>query len=127
MKSERQKREEEIERLMRETQRTPERDALFQEAVRKAAAAVIEQQTSKIQKTERAASRKPLIRSVTAGVAVLLIGAALASFIPGLGATLIICGAALIAWGSFGTPSKNKTRPWWRRLIDRDKSFLTRR
>ena len=48
MKSEREKREEEIERLMREAGLKREPDIAFQEAIKKAAAAIVEEDAKKL-------------------------------------------------------------------------------
>jgi CHASE3 domain sensor protein len=98
MDSERQKREKEIERLMRGADLSRERDVAFQEEVRKAASAIIEEEASRIQKSERAERRKRSISPMTAGLWLIVIGAGLALSIPSLGALLIVCGIAAVVW-----------------------------
>jgi hypothetical protein len=106
MNSERQKREKEIERLMQGTGLSREQDLAFQEEVRKAAAAMVEQETSRIQKSERTKPSKRAISPVTAGVWLLAIGAGLTFSMPILGGALIVCGIAAIIWTYFLKPSK---------------------
>jgi Flp pilus assembly protein TadB len=100
MNSERQKREEEIARIMREKGSSRETDLAFQEEIRKAAAAIIEKETSRIQKSERAAGRKLTITPKTAGLALLIAGAGVALFMPSLGALLLLCAVAAIVWAT---------------------------
>jgi Flp pilus assembly protein TadB len=110
MNSERQKREREIERLVQGTKVTREADSAFQEEVRKAAAAMFEQETSRIQKSER--PERPHKRSInlaTAGLWLLVLGVAAIVFsLSGAGAMLIVCGIAAMVWGTFLKSSKNK-------------------
>jgi len=118
MDSERQKREQEIEKLMRGTGPSRESDIAFQEEVRKAASAIIEEDTIKIETTEEAerldqssaTGRKGLISAATAGLWLLILGAGLAFSIPTLGAVLIACGIAAIVWSTF-LKSSNKKKP----------------
>src|SRR5918999_3153823 len=58
MNSERQKREEEIEMLVRGAGLRRESDAAFQEEVRKTAAALVKEEVSRIERSERAERRK---------------------------------------------------------------------
>jgi hypothetical protein len=106
MNSERQKREEEIEKLMQGAGRSHEQDIAFQEEVRKIASAIAEQETRKIRKTERAERRKQPISPKTAGLWLVVLGAGLALSMPSLGAVIIVCGIAAIVWGSFPKSSK---------------------
>ncbi|MGH7827784.1 MAG: hypothetical protein ACREQ7_21745 [Candidatus Binatia bacterium] len=108
MDSERQKREDEIEKLMQGTDRSRELDVAFQEEVRKAASAIFEEEANKIQKTERAERRKRSISPSTAGLWLLMLGAGLAFSIPSLGAALIVCGIAVIVWATFLKSPKKK-------------------
>lgn len=108
MNSERQKRQEEIERIMREAGVSREADVAFQEEVRKTAAAIIEKEASRIQKSERARSRRRSISPVTAGVWLLVLGAVGFIFsLPSLAATLFLCGIAVIVWATFPKLSKS--------------------
>jgi len=107
MSSERQKRQEEIERIMREAGVSKEADVAFQEEVRKTAAALIEREASTIQKSERARRRKRSISPVTAGVWLLMLGAVGFIFsMPILGAMLFLCGITAIVWATFPKLSK---------------------
>jgi len=107
MSSERQKRQEEIERIMREAGVSKEADVAFQEEVRKTAAALIEREASRIQKSERARRRKRSISPVTAGVWLLMLGAVGFIFsVPSLAAMLSLCGIAVIVWATFPKLSK---------------------
>jgi hypothetical protein len=107
MNSERQKREEEIEKLMRGTHPSREADVAFQEELRKAASAIVEEERSRIQKTERAERRDRSISPAKIGLWLLVIGAGLAFSIPSAGAPLIFCGLAVIAWATFLKRSKH--------------------
>jgi hypothetical protein len=107
MKSEREKREEEIERLMREAGRKREPDTAFQEQVRKAAAAIVEEDAKKLEKSERV----PRARSITPNTIalwLLVLGAGVAFSIPALGAVLILSGVAVFVWATFLKSYKKK-------------------
>jgi hypothetical protein len=106
MSSERQKRDEEVERIMRGAGLSKEADVAFQEKVKKAASAIVEEQASRIQKTERAERRKQPISPATAGVWLLVLGVGLALFAPSMGAALMVCGIAIFVWATFMKPPK---------------------
>lgn len=108
MKSEREKRQEEVERLMREAGLKREPDIAFQEAIRKAAAAIVEEDAKKIEKSERV-PRDRSISPATAGLWVLVLGAGVAFSMPSLGAALILCGIAVFVWATFLKSSKKKS------------------
>ena len=111
MKSEREKREEEIERLMREAGLKREPDIAFQEAIKKAAAAIVEEDAKKTQKSERV-PRSRSISPATAGLWLLVLGAGVAFSMPSLGAALIICGIAVFVWATFlKSSNKKSSRP----------------
>jgi|SRR4029077_10486913 hypothetical protein len=105
MNSQRQKREEEIERLTREAGLGREPDLAFQEEVRKTASDILEKEALKI-KTERVEKPKRSISPATGGWWVLVIGTAISLSIPSLGAVLIVCGIAAIVWASYLKSSK---------------------
>ena len=107
MKSEREKREEEIERLMREAGLKREPDIAFQEAIKKAAAAIVEEDAKKLAKSERV-PRDWSISPTTAALWLLVLGAGVAFSMPSLGAALILCGIALFLWATFLRSSKKK-------------------
>ena len=97
--SERQKREEEIERLMREVSLKREPDVAFEEQVRKAASAVLEEETRRIEKSERAERRGRSISPATVGLWLIVLGGAGFVFsMPMLGGLLLVCGIAAIVW-----------------------------
>jgi hypothetical protein len=107
MNPERQKRQEEIERIIREAGVSREADVAFQEEVRKTAAAIIEKEASRIQKSKRARRRKRSISPVTAGVWLLVLGAVGFIFsVPDLAAILFLCGIVVIAGAIFPKLSK---------------------
>jgi hypothetical protein len=108
MNSERQKREEEIERLMRGAGPSRESDIAFQEEVRRAASAIIEEDATRIEKSEPAERGKRAISPATAGLWLLVLGAGLAFSIPILGAMLIVGGIAGMVWAAFLKSSKKK-------------------
>jgi len=114
MTSERQKREEEIERLMRGAGRSREADADFEEKVRKAASAIIEAQTSRIRKEEETSGSekrellpwpKRSINTKTAGLWLVVIAAVLGLAMPTVGGALLLCGIAAIVWATVLKPS----------------------
>ena len=107
MKSEREKRQEEVERLMREAGLKREPDIAFQEAIKKAAAAIVEEDAKKLAKTERVA-RDWSISPTTATLWLLVLGVGVAFSIPSLGAALILCGVAVFVWATFLRSSKKK-------------------
>ena len=107
MKSEREKREEEIERLMRQAGLKREPNIAFQEAIKKAAAAMVEEDAKKLAKTERV-PRDWSISPTIAGVWLLVLGAGVAFSLPSLGAALILCGIAVFVWATFLRSSKKK-------------------
>ena len=109
MKSEREKREEEVERLMREAGLKREPDIAFQEAIRKAAAAIVEEDAKKTEKSERV-PRSRSISPATTGLWLLILGAGVAFSMPSLGAALILCGIAVFVWATF-LKSSNKKPP----------------
>jgi CHASE3 domain sensor protein len=99
--SDRQKREEEIERLVREAGLGKEPDIAFQEEVRKTASAILAKETEKVQQAERPKWRKRALNPTTIGLWLLVLGAGFAISTPSLGTMLIVCGVGAIAWGTF--------------------------
>jgi len=108
MNSRRRKREEEIERLTRESGlgQEPEPDVAFQEEVRRTASAILEKEALKIKKTEPVEKPKRSISPATGGWWILVIGAAVALSLPSVGAVLILCGIVAIVWASYLKSSK---------------------
>ena len=106
MSSERQKREEEIDRLVRGAGFGKEPDVAFQEEVRKASSAILDKETRKIKKTERVRGPKRSLNPTTIGLWLLVLGAGVALSTPTVGAILIVAGISAIAWGAFLKSSK---------------------
>jgi len=96
MKSERQKREEEIERLLRGETRSAEPDPAFHEKLRRAASAIILEEDRRTEESERKKSRKLSLTAQSAGLWFLVLGAGVSWLMPTLGAALIVCGIATI-------------------------------
>jgi len=107
MKSEREKREEEIERLMREAGLKREPDIAFQEEIKKAAAAIVEEDAKKVAKTERVPRDWSISPSIAA-LWLLVLGAGVAFSMPSVGAGLILCGIAVFVWATFLRSPKKK-------------------
>lgn len=97
---------------MRGTGLSREQEAAFQEEVRKAGAAIVEQETKRIRKSEQAKRPKRSMSPTTIGLWLLGLGAALTFAIPGLGGTLIVCGIAVIVWATLLKPSKKFSKPF---------------
>lgn len=106
MNSERQKREEEIERLMRGAGLGQEPDVAFQERMKKAASDIIAEETSKIKKTERPERRRRSFSLKAAALWVLVLGAVLSFYVPSAGALVLLFGIALLAWAHLGSSAK---------------------
>ncbi len=106
MDSERQKREEEIERLTRGAGLSPEPDIAFQERMKKAASAIIAEETSRIKRTERPERRRKSFSLKAAALWVLVLGAVLSFYVPGAGALILLCGIAVLAWAHLGSSPK---------------------
>jgi hypothetical protein len=102
MALERQKREEEIERLAREIGRLiRESDPETQEELKEAASAVMreEAQSRGAQKTPQP-ERQRKMNPMAAGLGLLVVGAGLAFLIPAVGVVLIVIGFAAVIWGA---------------------------
>ncbi len=111
MDSERQKREQEIERLMQGMSVDPDAEIQFQAEIKKAASAIFEEETRKLQKTERPERRKWSINIATVGLWLIALGVAGFVFnMPPLGTLALICGIGAILWDMVLKPSK-KTKP----------------
>ena len=107
MNSEREKREQEIERLMQSAGLSPEAEVQFQEEIKKTASAMFEEETRKLHKIERPKRRKWSVNIATIGL--WMIALAVAGFVfnmPSLGATALVCGIAAILWDMVLKPSK---------------------
>jgi hypothetical protein len=98
MKSDRQKREEEIERLLRGESVRREPDLAFQEKVREAASAIIQEDADRTEKRERATRRRLALGPRNPGLWILLAGAALSFAMPFLGGLLLLGGIAALLW-----------------------------
>lgn len=107
MNSERRKREEEIERIMSEAAKNREADVAFQEEIKKTAAALIEKETLRIEKSDRAERPKRSISPMTVGGWLLLLSALGFVFsMPNLGGVLLLCGIITIIWAAIPRSSK---------------------
>ena len=111
MNSERQKREQEIERLMQGASLTREAEVAFQEELRKTASAIFEEETRRIQKSERVKRPKRSISPATTGLWLLVLGVAGVVFsMPRLEGVLLACGIAAIVWETVLKSSNKKRR-----------------
>lgn len=109
MNSERQKREQEIEKLIQGTTLSREAEVEFQEKIRKTASAIFEEETRKIQKNERAERPKQSINVATAGLWLIVLGVAgFVFWMPALGGAAVVCGIAAIVWDTFLKPANKK-------------------
>jgi hypothetical protein len=107
MDSERQKREKEIARLLQQTEVNRETDVAFQEEIRRTAAAILEKETGRIQKSEPVKVAKRALTPLTAGLWLLVFAAA--AFVlsmPEAGVTLLVCAIAAIVWATLLKQSK---------------------
>lgn len=109
MNSERQKREEEIERLMKGAGLSPEAEIAFREQVKKASSAIFEQETTKIEKDAHSESDNRSISPLTIGLWIVILGIGLTFVMPPLGGLLLLCGFAVIAWATLMKSSKRKS------------------
>jgi hypothetical protein len=105
--SEQAKREQEIERLARQTGRLI-RDAEpeTQEELREAAFALMREEAHGTPEAGRPVRRRPM-NPLAAGLGLLVVGAGLAFVLPPVGLTLILFGFIGIIWGSIITYAKN--------------------
>ena len=111
MNSERQKREQEIEKLIQGTTLSRDAEAEFQEKIRKTASAIFEEETRKIQKNERAERPKRPINVATAGLWLIVLGVAgFVFWMPALGGAAVIGGIAAIVWDLCLNPAKQKRK-----------------
>jgi predicted phage tail protein len=109
MNSERQKREQEIEKLIQGTTLSRDAEIEFQEKIRKTASAIFEEETRKILKNERTERPKRSISAATAGLWSIVLGvAAFVFWMPALGAAAILAGIAAIVWDFFLNPANQK-------------------
>jgi len=107
MDSERQKREQEIERLIQGADLNPEAGVQFQEEIKKTASAIFEKETRKLQESEQPKRRKWSVHIVTLGLWMIAVGVAGFVFdMPLLGAAALACGIAAILWDWIPKPSK---------------------
>jgi hypothetical protein len=85
---------------MRGTGLSPDADDAFQERLRKAASAIVEEEKNRVQKTERVERRQRSISPTTIALWLLVLGVALAFSVPSVGAPLIFCGLAVLIWAA---------------------------
>jgi Flp pilus assembly protein TadB len=109
MNSERQKREQEIEKLIQGTTLSRDAEVEFQEKIRKTASAIFEEETRKIQKNERAERPKRSISVATAGLWLIVLGVAgFVFWMPTFGGAAVVGGIAAIVWDLFLKPANKK-------------------
>jgi hypothetical protein len=99
MATEQQEREEEIERLARETGRLiREANPETQEELREAASAIMREEAHEVHETMQA-ERRPAMNPLAAGLGLVVIGAGLAFIFPPVGLGLLVIGVLAIVWG----------------------------
>ena len=109
MKSEQQKREEEIAKLVGAKHQSGQADVAFQEKVKRAAAAIFEEETIKLRQNEPPEQPKRWMHPAPVGLWLVVLGvAAFVLGVPSLGATLVICGIAALIWGKLSASVKRK-------------------
>ena len=109
MDSERQKRQREIERLIQGTAPSRESEIAFREEIRKTASSLFQEETRKLQNTERPEKPRRSINIATVGLWLIVLGVAGFIFwMPALGAVALVCGVAAIVWDTFLKPGKKK-------------------
>ena len=110
MNSEREKRQHEIQRLLQGTAPAGEVEGEFQEEIRKTTTAIFEEETRKLQESEREERRpKRSINVATAGLWLIVVGVAgFVFWMPALGAAAVACGIAAIVWDTFLKPANKK-------------------
>ena len=92
---------------MAEADRNRAADAAFQEEIKKTAAAIIEKETVRIEKSDRAERPKRFISPMTVGGWLLLLSALGFVFsMPNLGGVLLVCGIVTIIWAAIPRSSK---------------------
>lgn len=90
---------------------TREAEVAFQEELRKTASAIFEEETRRIQKSERVERPKRSISPATTGLWLLVLGVAGVVFsMPRLGGVLLACGIAAIVWETVLKSSNKKRR-----------------
>jgi Flp pilus assembly protein TadB len=108
MRSERQKRQEEIEKILREAGESREADVAFQEEVKKTTSAILEKEANRIEQKEQAKRHKRSISPVTAGMWLLVLGAlGFMLSMPSLATVFLLCGITVIAWSTLFKPTKS--------------------
>ena len=109
MDSEREKREQEIQKLIHGADGSREAEIEFQEEIRKTASAIFEEESRKLEISERAERPRRSINLATAGLWLIVLGVAgFVFWMPALGAAAVVCGIAAIVWDTFLKPSIKK-------------------
>jgi hypothetical protein len=109
MKKEREKRDRELQRLIHGPGVSREAEVEFQEEIRKTAAAIFEQETRKLQQTERVERPKRSINMATVGLWLIVLGVAgFVFWMPAFGGGAIAFGIAAIVWEIFLKPASKK-------------------
>jgi len=100
MALEQQRREEEIEKLARETGRLiREADPKTQEELRDAASAILREEARGTEETRSGPQPIRPMSPVAAGLGLLLIGGGLTFVVPAVGLVLVACGGLGVLWG----------------------------
>jgi hypothetical protein len=103
MQNEQQQREKRVERLARELGRLiRSAEPATQEELRDAASVVMRQEARGMPEGEQLPRRRP-VNILSAGLGVLVVGAALAVVLPPVGLTLALCGLMALIWGAIIT------------------------
>lgn len=109
MKTEREKRDQEVQRLIHGAGVSRDAEVEFQEKIRKTASAIFEEETRKLQKTERAERPKRSINIATLGLWLIVLGVAgFVFWMPAFGGVAIVCGGTAIIWDIFVKPANKK-------------------
>lgn len=112
MKKDREKRDQEAQRLIHGAGVSRDAEVEFQEKIRKTASAIFEEETRKLQKTERGergGRPKHSINVATVGLWLIVLGVAgFVFWMPALGGIAIVCGSAAIIWEFFLKPASKK-------------------
>jgi Flp pilus assembly protein TadB len=109
MKTEREKRDQEVQRLIHSVTGSREAEVEFQEKIRKTTSTIFEEETRKLKKTERVERPKRSISVATVGLWLIVLGVAgFVFWMPAFGGVAIVSGVAAIIWDIFVKPATQK-------------------